>query len=130
MKLADGASTDLWSGLEGRPLGGAAIAPDGQRLAFSAQRRGLTQLYLMNVDGTGTHRIAEELDVRGAPAWSPDGRWLAVAANRDGEPHLFKIPVGGGTPVLLAKEYRSIRCGLRADSFSFIRARTWARPFP
>jgi Tol biopolymer transport system component len=105
LKLADGTSTELWSGLEGRPLGGAAIAPDGQRLAFSAQRRGLTQLYVMNADGTGTRRIAEELDVRGAPAWSPDGRWLAVAANQDGEPHLFKIPLGGGTPVLLAKEY-------------------------
>ena len=105
LKLADGASTELWSGLEGRALGGAAIAPDGQRLAFLVQRRGLTQLYVMNADGTGTHRIAEELDVRGAPAWSPDGQWLAVAANRDGEPHLFKIPVGGGTPILLVKEY-------------------------
>jgi Tol biopolymer transport system component len=59
----------------------------------------------MNADGTGTRRIAEELDVRGAPAWSPDAKWLAVAANRDGEPHLFKIPVAGGTPILLVKEY-------------------------
>ena len=105
LKLADGTSTELWSGLEGRPLGGPAIAPDGQRLAFLVQRRGLTQLYVMNADGTGARRIAEELDVRGAPAWSPDGQWLAVAANRDGEPQLFKIPVGGGTPVLLVKEY-------------------------
>jgi len=105
-KLAEeGAKTELWNGLAGRALGGPAIAPDGQRLAFLVQRRGLTQLYVMNADGTGTHRIAEELDVRGAPAWSPDGRWLAVAANRDGEPHLFKIPVGGGTPILLVKEY-------------------------
>ena len=43
--------------------------------------------------------------MRGAPTWSPDGQWLAVAANRDGEPQLFKIPVGGGTPILLVKEY-------------------------
>ena len=65
-----------------------------------------TELYVMNADGTGTRRIAEELDVRGAPAWSPDGQWLAVAvANPDGEPQLFKIPVGGGTPVSLVKEY-------------------------
>ena len=105
LKLANGTLTELWSGLEGRPLGGPAIAPDGQRLAFVVQRRGLTQLYVMNADGTGTRRIAEELDVRGAPAWSPDGQWLAFAANRDGEPHLFKIPVGGGTPSLLVKEY-------------------------
>ena len=82
-----------------------AIAPDGQRLAFVVQDAGRTQLYVMNADGTGTRRVAEELDVRGAPAWSPDGRWLAVAANRDGEPRLFKIPVDGGTPVPLVKEY-------------------------
>jgi Tol biopolymer transport system component len=105
LKLAGGTSTELWSGVEGRALGGPAIAPDGQRLALLVQQRGLTQLYLMNADGTGTRRIAESLDVRGAPAWSPDGQWLAVAANRDGAPQLFKIPVGGGTPVLLVKEY-------------------------
>ena len=105
LKLADGTSTELWSGVDGRALGGPAIAPDGQRLAFLVQRRGLTQLYVMNADGSGARRIAEELDVRGAPAWSPDGQWLAVAANRDGEPQLFKIPVGGGTPILLVKEY-------------------------
>ena len=95
LKLAEGTSTQLWSGLDGRALGGPAIAPDGQRLAFVVQRRGRTQLYVMNADGSGTRRIAEELDVRGAPAWSPDGQWLAVAANRDGEPRLFKIPARG-----------------------------------
>jgi Tol biopolymer transport system component len=77
----------------------------GQRLAFLLQKRGLTQLYVMNADGTGARRVAEELDVRGSPAWSPDGQWLATAAIRDGEPRLFKIPVGGGTPVPLVKEY-------------------------
>jgi dipeptidyl aminopeptidase/acylaminoacyl peptidase len=105
-KLADGgAKTELWNGLNGRALGGAAIAPNGQRLAFLVQRAGRTQLYLMNADGSGTRRVAEQLDVRGAPAWSPDGQWLAVAANRDGEPHLFRIPVEGGTPLPLVKEY-------------------------
>ncbi|HKH71854.1 MAG TPA: hypothetical protein VKA59_10930 [Vicinamibacterales bacterium] len=69
------------------------------------QRRGLTHLYVINADGTGARRVAEDLNVRGAPAWSPDGQWLAVAAIRDGEPQLFKIPVGGGTPLLLVKEY-------------------------
>jgi Tol biopolymer transport system component/tRNA A-37 threonylcarbamoyl transferase component Bud32 len=104
-KLAEGTTTQLWSGLDGRALGGPAITPDGQRLAFLMQRRGRTQLYVMNSDGSGARRIAEELDVRGAPAWSPDGLWLAVAANRDGEPRLFKIPVGGGPAVPLVKEY-------------------------
>jgi Tol biopolymer transport system component len=104
-KIADGTRVELWSGLEGRVLGAPAIAPDGHRLAFVAQRRGLKQLYVMNADGTGAHRVTEGLDVRGAPAWSPDGQWLGVAAGQDGEPHLFKIPAGGGPPALLVKEY-------------------------
>jgi Tol biopolymer transport system component len=105
VKLVNGTSTELWSGADGRALGGPAIAPDGQRLAFLVERRGLTQLYVTNLDGSGARRLAEELDVRGGLAWSPDGEWLAVAANRSGVPQLVKIPATGGTPVPLVKEY-------------------------
>jgi len=102
---AGGAATELWNGVNGRVMAESAVASDGG-LAFVVRRRGLTELYVMNGDATGTHRIADGLDVRGAPAWSPDGRWLAVAAaNREGVPQIFKIPIGGGSPVLLVKEY-------------------------
>jgi dipeptidyl aminopeptidase/acylaminoacyl peptidase len=105
-KLAnDGTPTEVWNGVEGRIAAGAAIAPDGERIALSVQRGERAQLYVMNADGTGTRRVAEGLDLRGAPAWSPDGRWLAVAADRDGEPRVFKIPVDGGAPLLLVNEY-------------------------
>jgi Tol biopolymer transport system component len=102
---ADGAATELWNGVSGRAIAAPAIAPDGQRLAFTVQAGERTQLYVMNIDGTSTRRVADELDVRGAPAWSPDGKSLAVAASRNGEPQLFKIPLGGGAPVTLVKEY-------------------------
>jgi Tol biopolymer transport system component len=105
MKLADGASTQLWSGIDGRALGGPALTADGQQIAFLVQKRGTTHLYVMNADGSGAHHVAGEIEVRGSPAWSPDGRWLAVAANRDGAPRLFKIPAGGGAPIPLGKEY-------------------------
>jgi Tol biopolymer transport system component len=105
-KLADGgAASELWSGLDGRVVAGPALSPSGQRLAFLVQRRGATKLYVMNADGSGARRLAEELDVRGTPAWSPDERWLAVAANQDREPRLFKVPVAGGKPVSLVAEY-------------------------
>jgi serine/threonine protein kinase/Tol biopolymer transport system component len=105
-KLTDGAPpTELWNGVNGRVVAGPAIAGDG-RLAFLVQRRGQTELYVMNADGANTRRIAETLDLRGAPAWSPDGQWLAVAAaGPDGVPHVSKVPVDGGSPVQLVKEY-------------------------
>ena len=102
---AGGAVTELWDGVNGRVVAGAALTRDGQRVAFTVQSGGVAQLYVMNSDGTGTRRVSEELDVRGTPAWSPDGQWLAIAADRDGEPRLFKIPVAGGTPVPLVHEY-------------------------
>jgi Tol biopolymer transport system component len=104
-KLTDGTPTQLWSGTEGRAVGGPEVAPDGGRLAFLAQKGGRTHLYVMNADGSGARRVAEDLDVRGAPAWSPDGQWLAVAALREREPRLFKVPVAGGAPVPLVGEY-------------------------
>jgi Tol biopolymer transport system component len=106
-KLSDtGEATALWNGLEGRVVSGAAIEPDGGHVAFLIQKQGRTQLYVVNADGTGgARRVADELDVRGAPAWSPDGQSLAIAANRAGEPNLFKVPLNGGTPVPLVKEY-------------------------
>jgi Tol biopolymer transport system component/DNA-binding winged helix-turn-helix (wHTH) protein len=104
-RLAGGVTTEIWSGVEGRVMAGPALAPDGRRLAFPVQRRGRTRLYVVNVDGSGLQRLAEELDVRGAPAWSPDGNWIAIGAMSSGTPRLFKIPLTGGAPVALSKGY-------------------------
>jgi DNA-binding winged helix-turn-helix (wHTH) protein/Tol biopolymer transport system component len=96
---------ELWSGREGRVIDGPALSADGKRVAFTVQRRGRTSLHLMNSDGSGPRSVAQELDVRGAPAWSPDGEWIAVAALHGGEPRLFKIPATGGPAVALTDQY-------------------------
>jgi DNA-binding winged helix-turn-helix (wHTH) protein/Tol biopolymer transport system component len=96
---------ELWSGRAGRVIGGPALSADGRRVAFTVQSRGKTWLYVMSSDGSGARRIAQELDVRGAPAWSPDGKWLAIAALRGTEPRLFKIPEPEGPAVKLTDEY-------------------------
>ncbi len=101
----DGTISEIWNGMNGRAVAAPAIARDGQRIAFTVQSPDRTQLYVMNADGTGTRRVAEQLDVRGAPAWSPDGQTVVIGVNEHGEPHLFKIPLDGGTPVPLVKEY-------------------------
>jgi Tol biopolymer transport system component/DNA-binding winged helix-turn-helix (wHTH) protein len=96
---------ELWSGREGRVIGGPALSTDGQRVAFTVQSRGKTWLYVMRSDGSGARRVAQQLDVRGAPAWSPDGKWIAIAALEGTEPRLFKIPDPEGPQVALTKDY-------------------------
>ncbi len=105
-KVADDAALELWRGSEGRVVGGPAIEPDGGRIAFPLQQRsGQTRLYLMNEDGTGIRRLAESLDVRGAPAWSPDEQWITVAADQGSGPRLFGVPPDGGAPVPLVDDH-------------------------
>jgi DNA-binding winged helix-turn-helix (wHTH) protein/Tol biopolymer transport system component len=96
---------ELWSGREGRVIDGPALSADGRRVAFTVQSRGKTWLQVMNSDGGGARRVAQQLDVRGAPAWSPDGKWIAIAALHAGEPRLFKIPDSDGPPIPLTDEY-------------------------
>ena len=119
---------ELWSGQEGRVIDGPALSADGRRIAFTVQSRGKTWLYVMNSDGSGARSVAQELDVRGAPAWSPDGKWIAIAALHAGEPRLFKIPDSAG-PADCARRMstRSIPCGRRRGDSSCTPRPTWAR---
>ena len=104
-KLADGTATELWSGREARIFGGPAIAPDGQRVAFSVRQQGQTLLYVMQADGTNARIVADSLELRGAPAWAPDGQSITSAADDHGAPHLFRVPVDGRRPSPFVREY-------------------------
>jgi Tol biopolymer transport system component/DNA-binding winged helix-turn-helix (wHTH) protein len=105
-KLDDGTAREVWSGADGRVVAGPALSPEGDRLAFAVRRRARTQLFVINADGSGARRIAEEFDLRGAPAWSPDGAWIAFSAMKGGQPRLFKVSTAGsGPPIPLSDEY-------------------------
>jgi Tol biopolymer transport system component len=103
-KFADGMAVELWGGSHGRVLEGAALSPDGRRVAFTAQKGGRNRLYVMDENGTGVVELATSLNVRGAPAWPPSGEWVTVAADRGGRAGLFNVPLGGGEPVQLVAE--------------------------
>src|SRR5262245_3016940 len=103
-KLANGEAVELWNGSLGRVLVGPAIAPDGRRIAFTAQKSGRSKLYLMNSDGTGVTELAPSLNIRGAPSWPPVGEWLTVAADQGKGAGLFKVPLDGGPATQLVNE--------------------------
>lgn len=104
-KLADGTATELWSVAGGRVIGGPAVAPDGRRIAFSAEDGGRKRMYVMNSDGSAARMLPESLEPQGAPAWSPDGQSIAVATAIDGAPRLATVSVDAQTFVPLVSEF-------------------------
>jgi Tol biopolymer transport system component len=103
-KLDNGNAIELWNGSLGRVLGGPAVSPNGQRIAFAVQKGDLNRLYVMNADGTGVTELANSPTFRGAPAWAPSGEWLTLAADQNQTKGLFKVPLDGGAKVALVAE--------------------------
>lgn len=57
-------------------------SPDGQRLVFTGYDGGLSDLFVINADGTGLQRLTNDKYADMHPVWSPDGRTLAWATDR------------------------------------------------
>jgi serine/threonine protein kinase len=89
---------------------GVGISPDGNRMAFIAERDdGPRTLTVANIDGTDEWVLAKASFNRFAPSWSPDGTLIAAVVGFGGEegPELSQreiaaYPLDGGKPTLLA----------------------------
>ena len=100
-KIANGASTELWSAAAAKVIGGPEVAPDGRRLAFSVEQRGRTALYVMDADGTNVRVVTDAFALRGAPAWTADGTSVSSAAIVNGAPQLLRISLDGAAVPLV-----------------------------
>ncbi len=55
------------------------FSPDGRQIAFTSDRGGGDNIWVMNADGTGARAITNEtFQLTNAPVWSPDGRFIAA----------------------------------------------------
>lgn len=104
-RLQGDRATELWSAPDARIVGGPAITRDGRRIVFSIRQHERTALVVTNADGTDARMLGAALQLEGAPAWTPDGEAITVAVVVDGVPRLFNLPVNGGSPVSLLREY-------------------------
>jgi len=59
-----------------------SISPDGRRIAFSRNTDvGVTSVYVMNVDGSGTTSVAQGIVLNPGPVWSPNGCQIAFRSS-------------------------------------------------
>lgn len=52
-------------------------SPNGRELAFTSDRQGGLQIYIMRADGKKVRRLTFDGRYNAAPAWSPLGDWIA-----------------------------------------------------
>jgi Tol biopolymer transport system component len=97
-----------------------AFSPDGTRIAFSSNRamfrkwnplrlvpgtNVVTQIYVMNTDGSGVRRVAAGLGISGSPAWTSDGgSILYYRATDQANSGIYVTPLRGRGTVRLSPD--------------------------
>jgi Tol biopolymer transport system component len=72
------------------------LSPDRTRIAFSSNRGGSYDLYLMDADGGNPRRLTTDPGNEGEPAWTPDGtRIVYTATPKGGQPQLYALKPDG-----------------------------------
>jgi Tol biopolymer transport system component len=67
------------------PLNGLttpAWSPDGRQIVFTGYDGGLSDLFVVNADGSDLRRLTNDKYADLQPAWSPDGKTIAFATDR------------------------------------------------
>jgi Tol biopolymer transport system component len=82
-----------------------ALSPDRTRIAFSSDRAGSYDLYLMDADGTHLQRLTTDPGREGEPVWTPDGSRLVYTVAREGaQPQLHALRPDGRPAQALTAE--------------------------
>ena len=68
-------------------------SPDGKRIAFTSNRDGNPEIYLMNADGSRPRRITNHPERDDHPGWHPDSKRIVFIGERDGDHDLYLIEV-------------------------------------
>lgn len=69
-------------------------SPDGKQIMFASAMNGLTQLFIINVDGTGLRQVSNLPALRGRSDWSPQGL-IVTYSGKSWERELFVMNIDG-----------------------------------
>lgn len=107
MPITGGTATRIAEGLpfEIQPR----FSPDGRRIAFTSDRGGGDNIWVMNRDGSDKRQVSkEDFRLLNNPSWSPDGRFIAARKHftterSAGTGEIWLYHVSGGSGVALVK---------------------------
>jgi Tol biopolymer transport system component len=89
LDVASGKTVQLTANLHNGGDMDPTWSPDGTRVAFTSDRMGSQDVWLVNADGTGLMQATYDVGTETHPAFSPDGRQLAYVSDVTGATELF-----------------------------------------
>ena len=93
---------------------GAALSPDGTRVAFVIGYAELSELYVVDVSGANLTQLTNNAALDERPAWSPDGDRIAFTSDRDdaaGWGEIFVMDADGSDPTNLTSSVGVLEIG-------------------
>jgi tricorn protease len=85
------------------------FSPDGKMVAFSSNRSGVTQVYIVPAEGGDPKRLTWYPASAVVCGWSPDGRKVLYSTSRDNPPsgfaRLWTVSVDGGPSVAVSNQW-------------------------
>ena len=80
-----------------------AWSPDARKIAFTSERDGNAEIYVMSTNGENPVRLTRDPESDAAPRWSPDGTKIAFNSYRDGNYEIYVMDTDGKNPTNLTR---------------------------
>ena len=84
-----------------------ANAPKNQKIAFTSDRDGNNEIYIMNPDGTEQTNLTRHKASDFQPTWSPTGAQILFASTRNGMPNLYLMDADGENLKKVFNDFKS-----------------------
>jgi Tol biopolymer transport system component len=78
-----------------------AWSPDGEDIAFTSDRDGDAEIYIMDQDGGNIQQLTFNDNQDEWPVWSPEGDKIAFHSNRYGDYEIFLVNIDGSDVIQL-----------------------------
>jgi TolB protein len=79
-------------------------SPDGQRLAYCAERGGQYDIYTISVDGGAETQLTNEPGLDDGPEYSPSGKHIWFNSVRSGLMQIWRMEADGANPTHMVQE--------------------------